>query len=271
MIKSYDQFNEGKVPQQGRLYRLKQMTLKKYGIDEFRLNDDGSVDVFGDVDLSNQDNLTRIPVTFNYVAGNFTCAGSDIISLKGCPKKVGGTFNCSCNNLKTLEGCPEEIDKSFYCHKNILTNLKYTPKVIKGDLFCHSNQIETLKDGPIEIKGLLNISDNQLTSFIDSDLKTVHRLYCDNNNIQSLQKMPSVFDHMDFKNNNIIDFKGFPEFWEGYINFGENPVSKYLKPFKNDDESCCKAIYWINELDAIQDGEVVDERMEEVLNLVKKR
>jgi hypothetical protein len=71
--------------------------LELWGIKNFTINKDGSVDVNGDVDISHR-NLIQIPIEFNVVHGNFNCSRNNLNTLKGCPKYIHGGFNCS-NNL----------------------------------------------------------------------------------------------------------------------------------------------------------------------------
>ena len=65
--------------------------LKEYKIENYTINDDGSIDVDGDVYLSNK-NLTEIPFNFNKVTGDFDCSDNELTSLKGSPKEVGGNY-----------------------------------------------------------------------------------------------------------------------------------------------------------------------------------
>ena len=38
-----------------------------------------------------------------------------LISLEGCPKKVGKDFYCNtCINLESLKGCPKVVNGNFY-------------------------------------------------------------------------------------------------------------------------------------------------------------
>jgi len=68
----------------------------------YTLNEDGSIDVKGDVDLIRQ-NLNKIPFKFNKVNGNFWCSLNYLKSLKGSPKKVGKIFNCWDNKVQFTE------------------------------------------------------------------------------------------------------------------------------------------------------------------------
>jgi hypothetical protein len=53
---------------------------KKYGIKNWTLNEDGSIDVDGDVDLSFK-KLTKLPIKFRNVSGNFDCSYKNLTSL----------------------------------------------------------------------------------------------------------------------------------------------------------------------------------------------
>jgi len=67
-----------------------------------------------------------------------------------------------------------------------------------------------------------------------------------------------------FKYNHFVNFKGFPEDFNGYAYFYGNPVYNLLDITE---EKWNKFIYWCNEYDAIDDqGKVIPERMEEVYN-----
>ena len=73
---------------------------KKYKIENYKINDDLTIDVKGNVYLENLQ-LNRLPLKFNEVTGNFLCHKSKLTSLEGSPKKVGGVFYCS-NNKEQL-------------------------------------------------------------------------------------------------------------------------------------------------------------------------
>ena len=64
-----------------------------YGIRNYNINEDGSVDVEGDVNLSKL-NLFELPFTFRKVTGNFICSYNNITTLKGAPTHVGLDFYC---------------------------------------------------------------------------------------------------------------------------------------------------------------------------------
>ena len=90
---------------------------KKYGIENYTINTDGSIDVNGHVDLTHK-RLTKLPLKFNDVSGYFHCDNNNLTTLLGGPKSVGGAFNCSRNNLTTLEWSPKSVGYDFHCWSN---------------------------------------------------------------------------------------------------------------------------------------------------------
>jgi hypothetical protein len=53
---------------------------EKYGIKNYTINDDGSIDVNGDVDLYNC-SITELPLRFNKVTGWFDCGYNNLTTL----------------------------------------------------------------------------------------------------------------------------------------------------------------------------------------------
>jgi hypothetical protein len=94
---------------------------EEYGIKNYTINVDGSIDVDGDVDLWSR-GLSELPVKFNNVSGYFNCSWNDLTTLEGCPKSVGGNFNCSWNNLTTLDFAPKLLGGRFMCFSNPIHN-----------------------------------------------------------------------------------------------------------------------------------------------------
>ncbi len=103
----------------------------QYKIEKYSINNDGSIDVVGDVDIS-KSKLTNIPLIFNRVSGFFSCCTNDLTSLDGCPVEVGDFFDCSENpNLTSLKGCPEKIGAgaAFMCDDCDLTSFEFLPSI----------------------------------------------------------------------------------------------------------------------------------------------
>ena len=109
-----------------------------YGITNYTWNDDGTLDVDGNVNLDFK-KLKELPFKFGKVNGDFYCSNNNLTSLEGAPREVGGEFSCSNNNLTSLEGAPIKVGGSFYCSYNPeLTKLKRFPRKIGGDVYIYN-------------------------------------------------------------------------------------------------------------------------------------
>ena len=95
---------------------------KKYGIENYTINDDGSIDVDDNVNLYDK-GLTELPLIFGKVSGYFDYSNNELTSLEGSPNKVGSFF-CSNNELTSLEGISKYISKGIYCEDNKLRDVK---------------------------------------------------------------------------------------------------------------------------------------------------
>jgi len=113
---------------------------EKYNIENYTINSDGTVDVDGDVDLSGE-GLTKLPLNFGKVTGDFDCYYNQLITLENGPREVGGYFNCYNNKLITLEGSPREVGGHFSCSYNKLITLEGSPREVGGDFYCSYNPI----------------------------------------------------------------------------------------------------------------------------------
>ena len=116
---------------------------KKYGIKNYTINTDGTIDVDGDVHLS-ENGLTKLPLKFGKVTGDFFCAFNQLNSLEGSPHWVGIDFNCNDNNLKSLEGGPEIVIGCYYCNSNNLVNFKGFPEDYDGYSDFYGNPVYKL-------------------------------------------------------------------------------------------------------------------------------
>ena len=158
---------------------------KKYGIRNYTINDDGSIDVDGEVDLSRR-NLTKLPLKFRNVSGTFACHINELTSLEGAPKFVGRHFSCSRNLLKSLEGAPKFVDGEFSCGYNQLISLKGSPKSVGGSFYCQYNMITSLKGGPESVGVIFECSNNRITTFEGAPTSIGALFYCYNNPIYNI-------------------------------------------------------------------------------------
>lgn len=105
---------------------------------DVRRNEDGSYDVDGNVDFSAFASLTRLPVRFRNVGGDFYCNRTPITSLEGAPTTVGGAFWCLSTRITSLEGSPTTVGGSFLCYNTNITSLDGAPTMVGGNFWCHS-------------------------------------------------------------------------------------------------------------------------------------
>lgn len=120
---------------------------KKYGIENYTVNSDGLIDVNGGVDLRYL-KLTKLPVKFGTVSGDFYCNSNKLTTLEGSPNHVGGDFYCADNKLTTLEGAPNHVGGNLDCTYNQLTTLEGAPHHVGYDFNCEYNRLTTLEGAP---------------------------------------------------------------------------------------------------------------------------
>ena len=134
-----------------------------YFIENYTINSDGSIDVDGDVYLSSDYNLYKLPLKFNIVTGDFKCDDCQLISLEGGPIEVGGKYNCSRNKLTTLEGAPQKVGRWFNCSNNELVSLEGGPIEVGEFYDCAHNKLVNLIGSPKEVASFIAYY-NQLSS-----------------------------------------------------------------------------------------------------------
>jgi hypothetical protein len=134
---------------------------KEYYIENYTINNDGTIDVDGNVYLSNY-KLDALPITFGKVTGNFKCSNNLLTTLHGSPTEVGGTFDCSRNKLTSVEYSPDKVGSDFVCEDNELKNLKGCSNEIIGDIWIKANKINTLEFFPKKLGGYMFSYSNKL-------------------------------------------------------------------------------------------------------------
>ena len=136
---------------------------ERYNIDNYTINDDGSIDVDDDIELSSFD-LSNLPLKFNKVNGNFYCNRNHLTSLTGCPRIVVGDFWIDFNKLTSLIGCPDYVGGDFDCNDNKLLSLDGCTKEVGGDFNCSENHLTSLVNLPNAL-GYIDFGSNKLHHF----------------------------------------------------------------------------------------------------------
>jgi hypothetical protein len=184
--------------------------MDKIDVSKYKINVDFTVDVEGDVDLS-QIRLSKIPIKFGMVKGNFDCSHNKLTNLVNCPDKIMGFFNCAGNNIHTLIGGPTYIGKGYYCEDNSLEDLQGYPKHCLIYFNCSWNKIKTLEGLPEELNvGLFDISYNKLKNLKNGPKKTKN-FDCSNNLIETLEDgIKEIQGNFNCSNNALTNLSGMP-------------------------------------------------------------
>jgi hypothetical protein len=183
---------------------------KQYKIENYTINEDGSIDVDGDVVLQSDEEevygpndsgddfitgylkLSEIPLNFNRVSGNFDCRGNNFISLEGGPITVGGNYDCSFNMLSSLRYGPKQVGGDFDCQINDLTSLVGGPVSVGGDYNCSDNLLSSLDGLPATVVNTFNCAFNNLTSLVGGPVSVGVDFYCYENDLTSLHGIGKV-------------------------------------------------------------------------------
>ncbi len=135
--------------------------LKYFDILSHSLNEDGSIDVNCNTNLSNKD-LNKIPFNFNKVNGYFAIRNNKLTTLKNCPKYIDKQFDCSRNKLTSLELGPEYVGSNYWCDENELTTLNGCVDEVYGSFGCRRNKLVSLEYCPMQVEGHFYCSNNKL-------------------------------------------------------------------------------------------------------------
>lgn len=219
---------------------------EKYGIVNYTINTDRSIDVDGDVNLKNR-NLSKIPLNFRKVSGNFNISGNRLKSLEGCPDEIGGYFHVKYNPIKNLDNCPKKVGSAFILEGTELTSLIGCPRVVNGNFYISSPYLTSLEGCPEEIFGsfyccrtaitdfkycpkkvsdIAIISNDFLENIEDLDVGEVESFHCKSNpRLTSLKGCPEIVTG-DFTAsfNRLNSIRYFPKFIGRQIDLAGNKM-----------------------------------------------
>jgi hypothetical protein len=175
--------------------------LKFFGVTNYKLNSDGTIDVYEDVIIYKKGlkSLEEIPIKFRNIYGSFVFDKNPIKNLIGSPKYVEKDFECFECELTSLKGGPEYVGKMFECYRNSLSSLEGGPKFVGTQYVCFDNQLKTLLGSPKEVE-FFDCSYNDLDNLMFAP-KTRKSFRCRYNNLKSLKGLRSVGKHLDLVGN----------------------------------------------------------------------
>lgn len=201
-----------------------QQSPEEFGITKYKFNQDGTLDVFGDVNIS-KNNLLKLPFKFGKIVGNFDCSYNTLTSLENAPNIVKGNFDCSYNKLTSLENAPNIVKGGFVCYSNKLISLKGSPKEVEF-FNCHGNNLTTLEGGPKKVNKDFQCSDNYLVSLKGSPKKVGGSFLCYSNLLTTLEGAPNEIEgSFNCKFNQLTSLKGAPKVVGLEFSCDENPLS----------------------------------------------
>jgi hypothetical protein len=153
--------------------------LVAHNIHRYNINEDLTVDVFGDVAITAV-GLDRLPLKFRKVDGHFTLrrigkslegcpdivtmsvliTNAGITNLKGGPRQVGSLYIDCCMKLTSTEGAPTKIDSSVMFNECLsLKRIVGLPDPINLDLsFNGCNKLTSLAGCPSRVQGSFNLA-----------------------------------------------------------------------------------------------------------------
>lgn len=111
---------------------------KRYGIEKYTINSDGSIDVDGNVELS-FNRFKRLPIKFNYVRGSFDISCNKLTTLEGLPNYIGGYLNLDYNDIEVLN-IDLICNYSISIGENPIKRIEYINPNIIGNIRIHNNQ-----------------------------------------------------------------------------------------------------------------------------------
>jgi hypothetical protein len=189
----------------------------EYNILNYTINDDGSVDVDGDVRIVKK-GLTKLLFKFNKVSGDFEIPRNQLTTLEGCPNEVGGDFACEDNPITTLEYCPTTVGGNFYCSNTNINSLRFIPTGLSGYLSCSNCYLTSLEYCPVNLVSLYCVS-NRITSleYCPSKMLLMFDSF-DNPLPKEFNDMCSYINKEEMKT--FIQYQHYYEVWLPAFNIG---------------------------------------------------
>jgi hypothetical protein len=191
---------------------------KKFGIKNYTINEDSTIDVDGNVNLYRK-GLTKLPLKFGKVSGDFSCYNNQLISLEGSPLSVGGNFSCGYNQLKSLSGAPLSVGGDFSCYSNELKSLDGISGRISGGIYCYSNQLRDVKGVKDGWLGEFSVYRNPVHEIFKLfpyekwdeviEILNEYEVIRDNGNLIILQRLEQVFLDLGLEVPEIEEIKGY--------------------------------------------------------------
>ena len=174
-----------------------------YGRMWININEDFTVDIYGNVGIRFGHDIEDLPCKFNKVTGDFYVELSYGINsfIDKFPERVDGKLTIKDCGLDSLKDLPTKyVGNKFSCNSNNLQTLEGLPEYIGDDIDADSNDIYTF-DGLENYEGQISVYLNPIQNIRFYD--KVDDYYC---NLQNLIVETSVHNRYD-RDSNLDVFK----------------------------------------------------------------
>lgn len=190
-------------------------SLDEYGVKNYTINDDFTIDVNGDVNLEGKD-ISEFPVhiQFGTIKGDFDCSFNQLTSLKGVPKKIEGNFDCNFNQLTICsdDALPIEVTKNVFCidaFKKLPASLEKIFHVQQGKVYTKLDLSLLDEINQFPWQALSTASNNQYDCL--GDLAKTLDIELDDNNTPTSTRIEKVakseFEEIQRKLNEDCDLR----------------------------------------------------------------
>lgn len=229
---------------------------KKFGLKDFTILENGSVDVNGDVLFDSNIKgmkFEKLPIKFNIVNGDFSLFRYTLENLEGLPTHVGGDFYLYDTKIKTknLVGCPIEVLGDFRLTNMELTSLEGSPEFVGIDyqiqgvsvpnfkgisqrigrnyLIQNCRSLKNLEGLPDQIPHCLMISCCNLTSLSGCPKHIEEDFDCSENELKDLTGGPlNVLGSYDCSLNALTSLEGAPTLFQADFICYENYLTNLV-------------------------------------------
>ena len=196
-------------------------TCLQYKIENYTINQDLSIDVDDNVDLSST-NLAILPIKFGRVMGDFNVQNNLLSTLYGAPVAVGGNFNCYQNLLTNLIGSPKWVGADFFCYNNQLASLEGSPIVVRGSYYISGNdKLSNLAGCTLKIGANFSFDDILSTYSGDEDILFEGNFFLNETNYDrsNAKKLPNVILENIRHLKLILKYQRYFQIWNEDLTF----------------------------------------------------
>lgn len=144
--------------------------LVDHGITRYSFNQNGEVDVDGDVHVL-RESETELPVKFGTINGDFMCSASEYTSLKNTPHTVRGDFFFNHAQLSSVAGGPQTVENTLcYSGNTNITSLEGATPIVGEHLYLtNMTSLKSLQGIHKQIRqmnGIIDLDETPIESHI---------------------------------------------------------------------------------------------------------